>query len=150
MCIILQGQIVLSPHRILLLLLVTDNMSSFDPLVSATKVAAAFPESVRDKTILITGVSPKSLGLATAAALASQQPRRIILSGRSAEKVQSAAGSLTSTYPSVKYDVLLMDLSSQAFRSCCCGPDQWGRQYSSYRYIDQQCWGHGHFYLDIL
>jgi NAD(P)-dependent dehydrogenase (short-subunit alcohol dehydrogenase family) len=89
-------------------------MSSFDPFVSATKVAEAFPESIRDKTILITGVSPNSLGLATAAALASQHPDRLILSGRSAEKVQSAVDSLKAAYPLVKYDVLLMDLSSQA------------------------------------
>lgn len=89
-------------------------MPSFDPLISATKVAAAFPESIRDKTILITGVSPKSLGLATAVAFACQHPNRLILSGRSAEKVQSAVESLRSAYPLVKYDVLVMDLSSQA------------------------------------
>ncbi|KAG6363784.1 hypothetical protein INS49_008887 [Diaporthe citri] len=88
-------------------------MPSFDSLISATKVAAVFPESIRDKTILITGVSPNSLGLATAVALASQQPSRLILSGRSAEKVQSAVDSLRSAYPLAKYDVLLMDLSSQ-------------------------------------
>lgn len=92
----------------------TDTMPSFDSLISATKVAAAFPQSIRNKTILITGVSPNSLGLATAVALASQQPSRLILSGRSAEKVQSTVDSLVSAYPSVKYDVLLMDLSSQA------------------------------------
>lgn len=88
--------------------------SSFGPLVSSTEVAAAFPESVRDKTILITGVSPKSLGFATAAALASQHANRLILSGRSAEKIQSAVDSLKMAYPLVKYDVLIMDLSSQA------------------------------------
>ncbi|UPK90064.1 hypothetical protein LCI18_000999 [Fusarium solani-melongenae] len=78
-------------------------MPSFDPLISATKVAASFPESIQGKTILITGVSPNSLGLATAMALT-----------RSAEKVQRAADSLRSAYPEAKYDVLVMDLSSQA------------------------------------
>lgn len=89
-------------------------MPSFDSSTSAIKVAAAFPESIRGKTILITGASPNSLGLATAVALASQQPSRLILSGRSAENVQNAVDSLRSTYPAVKYDILLMDLSSQA------------------------------------
>lgn len=89
-------------------------MPSFDSLTLATTVAAAFAESIRDKTILITGVSPNSLGLATAVAFASQHPNRLILSGRSAEKVQSAVDSLRSAYPLVKYDILLMDLSSQA------------------------------------
>ncbi|KAL2281865.1 hypothetical protein FJTKL_11326 [Diaporthe vaccinii] len=89
-------------------------MHSFHSLISATKVAAAFPESIRGKTILITGVSPNSLGLATAVAFASQHPSRLILSGRSAEKIQSALDSVRSAYPLVKYDVLVMDLSSQA------------------------------------
>lgn len=89
-------------------------MSSFEPVVSATEVAAAFPQSIRDKTILITGVSPNSLGLATALAFASQHPSRLILSGRSAAEVQSAVDSLISAYPLVKYDILVMDLSSQA------------------------------------
>lgn len=107
-------EVVVSSLRIILLSPVAAIMSSFDPLVSATKVAAAFPQSIRDKTILITGVSPNSLGLATAVAFASQHPSRLILSGRSAEKIQSAVNSLVSAYPLVKYDVLVMDLSSQA------------------------------------
>lgn len=86
----------------------------FALLTPAADVAAAFPESVKDKTIIITGVSPNSLGLATAFALASQRPARLILSGRSADKVQASIDTLKSDFPDVRYDVLLMDLSSQA------------------------------------
>ncbi|KAL3440885.1 NAD(P)-binding protein [Aspergillus insuetus] len=88
-------------------------MTEFNLLTPASDVAAAFPESINGKTILITGVSPNSLGLATAAALAAQAPERLILTGRSADKVQAAVDELGSTYPDVKYEVLLMDLSSQ-------------------------------------
>ncbi|KAL3463941.1 NAD(P)-binding protein [Aspergillus heterothallicus] len=88
-------------------------MTEFNSLTLASNVAAVFPESIKKKTILTTGVSPNSLGLVTAAALAAQAPKRLILTGRSAHKVQAAVNELESTYPDVKYKVLLMDLSSQ-------------------------------------
>jgi NAD(P)-dependent dehydrogenase (short-subunit alcohol dehydrogenase family) len=88
-------------------------MTEFNSLTLASDVAAAFPESIKGKTILITGVSPNSLGLATVAALAAQAPERLILTRRSADKVQVAVDELKSTYPDVKYEVLLVDLSSQ-------------------------------------
>ncbi|KAM0189116.1 hypothetical protein ACHAPI_010134 [Fusarium lateritium] len=87
---------------------------SFTPLTSPADVAAAFPESIQGKTILVTGVSPNSLGFATAAALASQKPARLILSGRSSEKVQVAIDILKTDYGHPKYNTLIMDLSSQA------------------------------------
>ncbi|KAF5012726.1 hypothetical protein FDECE_1219 [Fusarium decemcellulare] len=87
---------------------------TFTSLSLATDVSAAFPESVKGKTIIITGVSPNSLGLATAFALAAQEPERLILTGRSADKVQASIDNLKSSFPGVKYDSLLFDLSSQA------------------------------------
>ncbi|KAM0257915.1 hypothetical protein ACHAPA_011517 [Fusarium lateritium] len=88
--------------------------NTFTPFTSSADVAAAFPESIQGKTILVTGVSPNSLGFATAAALASQKPARLILSGRSSEKVQVAIDLLKADYGYPKYDALIMDLSSQA------------------------------------
>ncbi|RAH59905.1 short-chain dehydrogenase [Aspergillus piperis CBS 112811] len=70
-------------------------------------------EAVQGKTILITGVSPGSLGLATAEAFTSQLPTNLIISGRSTEKVQAAITHLESTYPATTYHALIMDLSSQ-------------------------------------
>lgn len=37
----------------------------FGPLTPAAEIAAAFPDAIKDKTIIITGVSPSSLGLVT-------------------------------------------------------------------------------------
>ncbi|KAK7448309.1 hypothetical protein CaCOL14_002582 [Colletotrichum acutatum] len=88
--------------------------ATFDGLTSATEIAAAYSESVTGKTIIVTGVSPDGLGLATASAFASQRPERLILTGRSPEKIQASISTLKAAYPGVQYDALVMDLSSIA------------------------------------
>ncbi|RDW64362.1 uncharacterized protein DSM5745_09773 [Aspergillus mulundensis] len=90
------------------------NSSEFGPLTPAIEVAAAFPNNIHGKTVIITGVSPKSLGLATAAAFASQSPANLILTGRSPDKVEAAINELKSIYPNVKYHALILDLASQS------------------------------------
>lgn len=95
----------------------SNNMATsrtFGPLTPAAEIAAAFPNSVQGKTIIVTGVSPKSLGLATASAFASQSPANLILTGRSAEKVKTSINDLKANYPNVKYHALIMDLASQS------------------------------------
>ncbi|RAK93127.1 NAD(P)-binding protein [Aspergillus costaricaensis CBS 115574] len=86
---------------------------TFTPQTPAAEITASFPEAVQGKTILITGVSPGSLGLATAEAFASQSPANLIISGRSTEKVQAVITHLETTYPATTYHALIMDLSSQ-------------------------------------
>lgn len=87
----------------------------FGAKTNAVDVAAAFPHSIAQRTFVITGVSPNSLGSTTAAALASQKPARLILAGRPIEKVKTTIEWLKSEYPGVQYDdALLLDLSSQA------------------------------------
>ncbi|KAL0932932.1 short-chain dehydrogenase reductase family oxidoreductase [Colletotrichum truncatum] len=88
--------------------------SEFTAETTAIEVAAAFPGSIANRTFIITGVSPNSIGFATAEALASQKPARLVLAGRSIEKVNETIISLRSRYPEVVYDALLLDLSSQA------------------------------------
>jgi hypothetical protein len=43
---------------------------NFDKNTEAVEVAAAFPEAIKDKTILITGVNRKGVGYAIAEAFA--------------------------------------------------------------------------------
>ncbi len=86
---------------------------SFEPLTPAAEITAAFPSAVRGKTIIVTGVSPDSLGLATASAFASQSPANLIVTGRSVDKVHASIKDLKSNYPNVKYHALIMDLASQ-------------------------------------
>ncbi|ETI28505.1 hypothetical protein G647_00954 [Cladophialophora carrionii CBS 160.54] len=76
-------------------------------------VAAAFPSSIKDRTILITGVNRKGIGFTTAESFASQSPKALILAGRTTEKLQECIDDLKSVYPTVDYRPLKVDLSSQ-------------------------------------
>lgn len=87
--------------------------SSFDKTTSALSVAAAFPQSIQGRTILITGANKQGIGYTTAEAFASQSPRRLILAARSPAKLQECVDSLRSHYPTVDIRLLLLDLSSQ-------------------------------------
>lgn len=80
---------------------------------TAQTVAAAFPDAIANRNILITGVNRSGLGYATAAAFASQSPSTIIITGRSQAKLDESLASLRSAYPSVNFKPLVVDLSSQ-------------------------------------
>lgn len=81
---------------------------------TGVEAASLFPSSIRDKTIIVTGVARTGIGGTTALALASQAPRLLILSGRDATKVQGVVDDINEKYPEVKTQILKMDLSSQA------------------------------------
>jgi NAD(P)-dependent dehydrogenase (short-subunit alcohol dehydrogenase family) len=87
--------------------------TDFGPSTDASDVAAAFLTSVKGRTFLITGVNKLGVGYATAVALASQSPRRLILAGRSQAKLQECADALGNTYQAVDFRPLVLDLSSQ-------------------------------------
>ena len=87
--------------------------SNFDKNTEAPDVAAAFPQAIKDRTILITGVNKQGIGYTTAEAFATQSPRCLILAGRSAVKVQQCVDSLHSQFPAIDIRPLLFDLSSQ-------------------------------------
>ncbi|KAL5095291.1 hypothetical protein Trisim1_000068 [Trichoderma cf. simile WF8] len=85
----------------------------FSPKSTATEVAKALATQIRGKTVLITGVSPGSLGSATAMAIASQQPQRLLLGSRTLKNIHSVIDDIHSVYPSTVVEPILMDLSSQ-------------------------------------
>jgi NAD(P)-dependent dehydrogenase (short-subunit alcohol dehydrogenase family) len=85
----------------------------FHAKTNGTEVAAAFASAVKGKVILITGVSPRGIGGATARALAAQSPRLLIFTGRALEKVQAVIDELKAQFPAVPYRALHVDLSSQ-------------------------------------
>ncbi|KAJ4345649.1 uncharacterized protein N0V89_011783 [Didymosphaeria variabile] len=82
--------------------------------ITAPTVAATFPDAIKNRTILITGVNRTGLGYGTASALAPQSPSTIIITGRSQAKLDESLTSLRATYPSVTFKPLVVDLSSQA------------------------------------
>jgi NAD(P)-dependent dehydrogenase (short-subunit alcohol dehydrogenase family) len=87
--------------------------AEFDAKTDASTVVKAFPESVRGKIILITGANSLGIGGTTAVALASQNPKLLILTGRSEAKVQEVIESVKAVNPHVEARFLQLDLSSQ-------------------------------------
>ncbi|KAK4044224.1 putative short-chain dehydrogenase [Parachaetomium inaequale] len=85
----------------------------FNAQTEALEVAQAFPEAIRDKTVVVTGVNPSGIGFATAQALASQSPAHLIITGRTLSKLQDSIDALKTAYPNVDYRLLQVDLSSQ-------------------------------------
>lgn len=88
-------------------------VADFGASTDASDVAAAFSTSVKGRTFLITGVNKLGVGYATAVALASQSPRRLILAGRSQAKLQDCADALGNEYQGVDFRPLVLDLGSQ-------------------------------------
>ncbi|KIW34066.1 uncharacterized protein PV07_00866 [Cladophialophora immunda] len=79
----------------------------------ALDVAKAFPEAIRGKTILVTGVNRKGIGFTTAQAFASQSPAHLVIAGRNISKLEECLNELKQQWPDVDYRLLLLDLSSQ-------------------------------------
>ena len=86
--------------------------NQFDKETQATEVAAAFPDAIRDRTILITGVNKAGIGFATAQAFATRSPKLLILAGRSQSKLDECATALQAEIPLVSLKTLIVDLSS--------------------------------------
>jgi len=85
----------------------------FNASTNATDVAKVFSDSIKGKSVLITGVAPNGIGQATAHAIAAHEPSLIIISGRSREKLDASLASLHTSFPSVPIRELIMDLASQ-------------------------------------
>ncbi|CAI6332852.1 unnamed protein product [Periconia digitata] len=77
------------------------------------EVAQAFADNIKGKTVLITGVSPESIGFSTALSIASQSPALLILASRTATKLDSVRKSIQDAHSSVKIQTVTIDLSSQ-------------------------------------
>ncbi|KAI0180808.1 putative short-chain dehydrogenase [Hypoxylon sp. FL1284] len=85
----------------------------FNEATEALEVAKAFPDSVKGKTILVTGVNLRGLGFSAAQGFASQSPAHLILAGRTPAKIQESIDALKKDYPDVDYRGLSLDLSKQ-------------------------------------
>lgn len=62
--------------------------------------------------MVITGVSPSSIGASTALAIASQSPANLILASRTASKVDAVAHEIEEKHPSVPVHKVSLDLAS--------------------------------------
>lgn len=63
--------------------------------------------------MLITGVSPESIGSSIALSIASQAPSLVILASRTKSKLEGVLKNLQDAYPEVTIKIVLLDLMSQ-------------------------------------
>jgi len=80
-------------------------------LVSAVDAAL---KSLSHHPVLVTGVSPKSLGESTASAIARHAPAKMILASRTRSKLEQVADELKKIDSNLTLDLVEVDLSSQA------------------------------------
>lgn len=62
-------------------------------------------------TVVVTGVSPNSLGSAIALALSSQSPSLLILASRTRSKLDAIVSDIHAKYPDVRVETVRVDLS---------------------------------------
>lgn len=88
--------------------------ASYDKTSSALDIAQAYADSIKGKTILITGVSTGGIGDATARAFAHAGAGTIIITGRSDSKLTAIHKDLSNAYPETTFRPLKLDLNSLA------------------------------------
>ncbi|KLJ06238.1 hypothetical protein EMPG_10335, partial [Blastomyces silverae] len=75
--------------------------SEFGLKTTGTEVAKVFSDQIKGLTVLITGVNPKGLGGALVKAIVEHSPARIIITGRSQEKLDEISTDLNASFPKV-------------------------------------------------
>ncbi|KAL8649629.1 MAG: hypothetical protein Q9210_004288 [Variospora velana] len=88
------------------------SLTEFNSKTNGSEVVQKFSSSVKDKTILVTGVGPNGLGETLCLLLASEQPARLIISGRSLDKVGASAKTIKDANPKLQVILLKLDLAS--------------------------------------
>ncbi|KAH6892471.1 hypothetical protein B0T10DRAFT_594219 [Thelonectria olida] len=86
----------------------------FNTTTTGTEVAAAFSQQIKGKTdeVVITGVSPDGIGAATAAAIASQGPEKLVLASRTRKNLETVRSGIREAYGNVPVEVVTLDLST--------------------------------------
>ncbi|KAE8408608.1 hypothetical protein BDV37DRAFT_278618 [Aspergillus pseudonomiae] len=85
---------------------------TFNAETRASDLVRHYGPNISGKTILITGVSPGSLGESFVKQVAVAQPAVFILAGRSIPKMQGLVDELNSTHPGIKVKPLTLNLLS--------------------------------------
>ncbi|KAL9113827.1 MAG: hypothetical protein Q9227_001961 [Pyrenula ochraceoflavens] len=85
---------------------------NFGKLTTGTEVAECFKDVIKGKTVVVTGVSPQSLGAATATSIAAHDPEVLLFVSMTKEKMESVATEIKTRFHVHIYTVTV-DLSSQ-------------------------------------
>jgi len=86
--------------------------AEFNDQTPGSKVAEAFAAQIAGKHVLITGVGHKSLGETLVLNIAPHRPSLVTITGRSKEKVESAAGEIKAKFPDLHLRTVVFDLAS--------------------------------------
>ncbi|KAK0640050.1 Short-chain dehydrogenase TIC 32 [Lasiodiplodia hormozganensis] len=81
---------------------------------TATEVAADLSANIRGKTVLITGVTPNSLGSHFATTIAQHSPALLILASRTQASLDATTAAIHAQHPSLPIRTVPVDLSSLA------------------------------------
>ncbi|KAF8312649.1 NAD(P)-binding protein [Clavulina sp. PMI_390] len=84
---------------------------TFDQATTAAQVVDEYKDAIRGKTVVITGVSPKTIGAEYVAALA-PYTKTIIVASRSAERAEESIAATRQTHPTADIRVVKLDLTS--------------------------------------
>ncbi|KAI0577080.1 Retinol dehydrogenase 13 [Pyrenophora tritici-repentis] len=87
----------------------------WDKETGGLEVAKAFADQIRGKNVLITGVSPESIGSSIALSIASQGPALVILASRTKSKLEEVVKTIKDAYPNANVRIVILDLMSQEF-----------------------------------
>ncbi|OLN96230.1 Short-chain dehydrogenase TIC 32, chloroplastic 4 [Colletotrichum chlorophyti] len=85
---------------------------TFDQNTKASELVSLYTPHIAGKTILVTGVSPNSIGDSFVKQVAVAKPAIYILAGRSPSKSKPLVDELAATYPEIKVKSLVIDLTS--------------------------------------
>jgi len=81
---------------------------------TAEEAATALANQIKDKNVLITGVSPKSLGAEAARVIAKFGAGLIVIAGRNKAKLEQMEKDIKSETPGANIRILILDLESLA------------------------------------
>lgn len=85
-------------------------MTPYGADTTATQLVNDYADLIKDKVVLVTGISPGSLGAYFIQAIAKAGPSYLILAARNPEKAQQTANEVSAAQPTVKTRTLELDL----------------------------------------
>lgn len=98
----------------------------YNSQTTSDELVADYANIIKDKAVLITGVTTGSLGHLFVKSIAKENPAWLILAGRNAEKLSQTAKDITSINPDVSVRTLRIDLGSlQSVREAATTVNSW-------------------------
>ncbi|KAL2136235.1 hypothetical protein VTI74DRAFT_4865 [Chaetomium olivicolor] len=98
----------------------------YNAATTGSSLVASFPDQIKGKVVLTTGVSPGSLGATFVETIAAASPSLLILAGRNSTKTAQTAANIAKAHPDVQIRTLHLDLGSlKAVREAAATVNSW-------------------------